>query len=978
MLSAIQSQMHVSCPALLAGVVFLLSGCNNDNPLNPSENGEDIYVGTTKELILGPETTGFNSNSFTLALEAPDGEIIKRDGVHVRRNLSSILSLSTGLADGEYRLLYFEYPIEDNPQLADLADKFSTTQFGLGSRIEVKNGTVKVLDSFDEDMGFPGKGTADEPYEISSYHSLIKLAQIVNSEENNSLITKDTHFRQTGKIDMYQASLETDRRYGWNPIGANSALPFRGHYHGAAITTLIIDRPNSAAVGLFGHVHNGAFYDVKMSNSSVNGNFATGGIVGASLMSSDDRGILTLINCEVTGSEISGSDQSVSTGALLGAADMHTRVVFQNCNSYDNTVKSTYNAGGLAGGGGLYSSIAFNSCRNSSSVTSDFSGAGGLIGSCDTIQAGASSNSGRISGGKLYNPTDKQNSGIGAGGLVGGVGTATLMSCSNSGSVEGYAGVGGLVGSARVKGSDTEAYMFNNVMLRYCKNEGDVSGKDCLGGLTGEAQTGTYAVINKGNVSGNRYVGGISGNTSIAVIHNAINTGKVTGSDYVAGIVGKTTFGSLAVNQNYGVLTGTGTHLGGITALAGNNTIIHYCSNFGDIDYTGNGPVGGIVGEIGDPRKWTAMNITECVIGGMECVMGVLGPVMAISGHAIEAFSETLEIVLHITETLTDAGLIYTDAALWCMGTAEMIEESFITKISAELSQEVDGINNNIKNEMKQARRNFSFSLADFDHSPLETTYSYKIDDILDFYESEGGDHKFNEKINLAREEREEQLEKSHQTDEIIHHVVAGVCVAVGTVAVIGGAVASGGAAVPFIVAGSVASLAGGLNAITKSCLEFEENAVIVSQCVNAGRFKNAGSGAAGGLVGKMQDNSILRDCLNTGNGAGRGYPFIGSTGHNVIQQHLLSLASYSTWNQFSSSGGSSRVVWNPKASSTLVKDQWNYYRVKIMTDKSEVNNAVSYSDLDSNWKINCDGALWTIPSGNDKFPVPAKSEMTE
>ncbi|MDE6027704.1 MAG: hypothetical protein K2G23_06505, partial [Muribaculaceae bacterium] len=201
--------------ALLSSILLLLTGCHDDSPTpGTPDEAIDRYLGPTSEMTLGPETSGFNSASFTLAIEAPDGSTITRQGSHLRQGYKSHLKLTTGLADGIYRLLYFEYPIEDNPRLADLADTFKTTQYGLGSRIEVKNGIITILDSFDEEIGLPGKGTAEEPYEISSYNSLMKLAHIVNSEETNELITKNTHFRQTGKIDLYQASREADRRYG--------------------------------------------------------------------------------------------------------------------------------------------------------------------------------------------------------------------------------------------------------------------------------------------------------------------------------------------------------------------------------------------------------------------------------------------------------------------------------------------------------------------------------------------------------------------------------------------------------------------------------------------------------------------------------------------------------------------------------------------------------------------------------------------
>lgn len=971
-------------PLLLTALLPLAYSCDREDIPSPDPDAAaDGFYGDADEMTLGPEAEGFPSPTFTLAIEAPDGSIITREGSHSRSGSMSRLSLTSGLADGTYRLLYFEYPIQYNPELADLADQFPTTQFGLGSRIEISDGNITVIDHFSEELGLPGSGTADEPYEISSYNSLIKLAQIINSEEKNGLITQDTHFRQTGKIDLYQASREIDRRYGWLPIGANSALPFRGHYHGAPITTMVIDRPNSPAVGLFGYVHNAVFDNISLGNSAVSGNFATAGIVGATLASGKDRGLVAMTDCKVEGCELMGSDQSVASGALIGAVDTHSRAYLQNCSSSTNTVSASYASGGLVGASGLYSSVAFSSCTNTSDVTSDYSGAGGLIGSCDTVQVAASSNAGRIRGAIRYSAGDTKNSGIGAGGLVGGSGTATVTSCSNTGAVSGYAGVGGLIGSGRVKGSATEAYMYENIMFRYCWNDAEISGTQCVGGIVGEAQAGTYAVYNKGNVSGTDYVAGIAGCTSIAVTHNAINLGTVTGNEYVAGIVGKTQFGSIALDHNYGQVNGTGSHLGGIVALAGNNTMINYCGNFGDLSSTSGKAVGGIVGEIGDPRQWTGMNYAECVIGSMEMFMGVLGPFMAMAGHSLEAVSHVLEIFLHVSEVGTDAGLLVCDSILWCMGLDEMIEEASLSEMSTELSVEVNDINREIKTTMAALRGGVAVALKDFDRNALTSGYNAGIESNLGFYEGEDGDMKFNEMINLLREEREEALEKAHETDEIIHQSIAGACILVGAVAAVGGAVVSGGAAVPFILAGAAASLAGGMNAITKTASEFEENVVIISQCLNAGKIDSPDGGGLGGLVGRLQDNGIMRDCLNTGEGPGHGGPYVGHFGNGSMIYRCLSLGSHGSWGDYGATTpgyyAESCGVWDPDSDSGAADFSWSMSHVYVMRSLAEVADPATYRKIDKNWSIGSGDSLWQMGSGSgNSFPVPYWSEMTK
>ena len=182
--------------------------------------------------------------------------------------------------------------------------------------------------------------------------------------------------------------------------------------------------------------------------------------------------------------------------------------------------------GGIIGGAARYSRTVINDCENSSTITSEYSGAGGMIGAADTLYVTSCRNKADIAGAIQYNSSDNGNSGIGVGGIVGGSGISFLTACRNEGTVSGAGGVGGIIGSTRVKGdaSKGDAYLFNNTFLRWCANNGNVSGTNSVGGMCGEAQFGCYGAINKGNISGNDYVAGIVGNTSVAVAHNAINT----------------------------------------------------------------------------------------------------------------------------------------------------------------------------------------------------------------------------------------------------------------------------------------------------------------------------------------------------------------------------------------------------------------------------------------------------------------------
>ena len=125
-----------------------------------------------------------------------------------------------------------------------------------------------------------------------------------------------------------------------------------------------------------------------------------------------------------------------------------------------------------------------------------------------------------------------------------------------------------------------------------------------------------------------------------------------------------------------------------------------------------------------------------------------------------------------------------------------------------------------------------------------------------------------------------EAAEKVHKGSEILHqsHRCGMPCGRHS--GAIGASVATGGVATAFIATGVITGIVGGVNAIEKSRMEFESNAVVISQCVNSGDIE--GNDNSGFLVGSLQDNSIVRDCLNVGNGTGKEHAFVGHYGRWV------------------------------------------------------------------------------------------------
>ncbi len=966
-------------------LVPVLAACSDDDEALPvsSPDENDEFIGEAKSFSLGAEASGLTSNDITLKILAPDGNIISRQGLHSRKGDASNFTLGSGLKDGTYRLLYAEYPIGDNPALANLADKYETAQYGLGCRIAVKGNTIMVCDGFDDGIGLTGSGTKDDPYIISSYAHLIKLMKYVNSYDTNKNITPETYFKQTNAIDMEQASFECDMRYGWLPIGADTNTPFRGVYQGDELAWLWVDRPNSSGVGLFGYVFNAVIDGVCMSHADIKGNFAVGALAGAAISGGDDHGKSSFINCTVTQSTVAGSPQSVSVGGLVGSVDMYSSVLVQKSSSDDCKVSGSYNVGGLIGGCGIYSLLSVGDCTNSSTVTGECSGIGGMVGVADTLNIVGCKNTGKITGATAYSASDINNSYIGTGGLCGGSGMSWLSACVNSGEIKGAVGVGGLIGTTRIKGGNGEAYMYNNTLLRWCSNSGNVSGQVCTGGLCGEAQFGSYGVVNKGTVSGGDYTAGIVGNTSIAVAHNAVNIGNVTGGSYCAGIVGKTTWGSIAIDHNYGNVTGRGSHTAGIMGLAGNNTIVHYCGNFGTVAGSGSGTAAGIVAEIGDPRVWTAMNITECVVGSLELVMAVAGPVIAIAEHAVEGVAKGVAIALKVSEITFDSILTATDTGLAGYGLYELLEPEEEEELHNSLHEMTTEVSDEIKREIEATRIGFTnINAGDFNNACLSVDYNNSISSTLSYYETDGNDEIFNENINKRREERMEELEKAHESVEILHEVIAGVSILLSAVGIVGSVVASGGAAVPFVLAGCVASITGGVNAITKSVMDFEENAVVISQCVNAGSV--TGSKSAG-IVGVLQDNSIVTDCLNS---AALSEPLVYDTKSKTRVEYCMVLND--TKGKFNTGDCKDIVYYSP--SSSFNDDVASDYSTsgRMPMSAAEIRKTSSYhrsgsiptmSGVDCVWSINWDigneNNKWIMSSGSGNvFPVPAYSEM--
>lgn len=939
---------------------FFFSSCREEKDIPeiifPGQT-DDEFTGPYYQFLLSQETEGLDFHNIRLLIQSEDGKEFERYATHERDGVLSKFQLSSGLKEGVYRLLAIT-----NIESTDSDDEW---EFGLGSRISVAKNGITVIDHFDPTIGLTGHGSKEDPFIVSSPTHLFNLMMTVNDYDTNSLITKDTYFSQVRNLDMKTVSRNCDLEYGWISIGADVNTPFRGVYlgNGHSITNLMIKRPNSAGIGLFGYVIDAAIDGITMQNCTVAGQYAVGTIAGALITSGGkNRGQATFSNCKVMDCKLECPTTAAAIGGILGATDMHARSLISDCTVENSTLSGGMNVGGITGGAGMYSSLLVTNAENRNTpIMALYSGAGGIVGTADTLQVVASRNYSDIEGGRY---AGKDYPGIGTGGIAGGAGFSWFTACENSGKVKGYEGVGGIIGSTRVKGSETESFVYNQAFLRHCSNTSDIVGMRMVGGLIGEAQAGAEGSFNKGAVSGDdSYIGGICGNSSVGVIHNTVNSGEVKGKAYVGGIIGKTTWGSIANNQNLGVVHSSGAPAGGILALGGNNTMIHYCSNFGAVKADSKGKAGGIVGELGDPRKWTAINVVECVVGSLEIVMAFAGPVLAIVEESVE-MAEALEIVIQLVEKGADLALVSTDWCLFSYGLSEIISPEAEEELSESMKAASQEVYADIDMQLAALRDGIRGDTPQFTGTDW-TPYINNMKQLADACADEKVNEQFNEAINEARAERAEKLEKIAHAHEIAHTVIAGVAVVASTVALIGGTIASGGTATAFLVVGSTAAIVGGVNALVKTCSEFENNAVVISQCVNAAEVTAPSGSDVSSIAGKICDGVLIEDCLSTADTSEGQYEFfIGSDGkHNEIR-HCVSAVN----RKFCSFAN----YFDACLVSVNTDDDKYWYTNMGVTYISPARLSLSASYESLGFEIG-EGKTWNLPL-KSAFAVPGKS----
>ena len=235
---------------IIATISIFLIACDDDFFHAKQEFPHDEFIGDFKILELKEETENLHINDTVMCyMLAPDDSQISRKCHVSKTNGKTIVNFEQGLADGIYRLLYFEYKIESN-------DSTITMQYGLGCRIEIFKQQVSLLDSFDKTLQMTGSGTEDDPYIVTCgphlYNLTLGVKDFYEYDKFNG-----AYFKQVADISLHDASYYCKHENGWTPIG-DVAYPFIGTYDGGGhkISNIYSHHDELCGVGLFGHITN--------------------------------------------------------------------------------------------------------------------------------------------------------------------------------------------------------------------------------------------------------------------------------------------------------------------------------------------------------------------------------------------------------------------------------------------------------------------------------------------------------------------------------------------------------------------------------------------------------------------------------------------------------------------------------------------------------------------------------------------------
>lgn len=841
-----------------------------------------------------------------------DGLEFDIKGRVVRLRGKSQLRLNTELPLGQMRILYIRYRGE-----MDSADT-PLRSFGLGYLLTVKEKEVILEGEYDDEAGLVGEGTEENPYLINCDGDLLTLQGLINNEGGSY---KGKYFRQTCNIDMRYVCNYMNVDYGWLPIGYVNNEPFRGYYNGAGyeIHNLRIDRKDALNGGLFGCLYGAKVDSVTLVDAHVCVQAVAGGIAGSVISSgSDNQPGGEIVSSQVSYCKVRGSriESDVVCGGLVGMVDVYSRLIVNDCNvESDNAILSGYGAGGAIGVGVFKSYVVLQNLRNDAAISTVMGAAGGLIGTSDTLMVLDCNNTARISV-----EADNEER-FGAGGIAGGTGCGQFVNCINMGVVSGDRGVGGILGSALVdKGDGTEENpgLYNSALFMTCVNKADIQARSYGGGICGEAQTTALSCGNIGNVNVSEgYAAGIVGNSPATALLDCLNVGSIYAGRMSGGMNGLAIFGTAAFCNNYGSVSSRDGYTGGIMGLGGGGAIIHYCGNYGNISATGNsGPVGGIVGELGKVREWSASDICSVIMGSVGIITSAAS---LVTNSTFTARDRKIGEVGNLTDLIDKIELNkkvriadFTFGALdIAQGAVNTVLAGFDIAARLEPSspwveverlrqqEAIEKRSGSIRDYLESVRMASGITFSSWNGINTKKT----VDRQTSYFESErfavvdnvSRLEKFNTEVDLRRANLQEVAESDKARRDQVFDILNAVISALSLIVFVASIPFSGGATagVALGVVGSCLGMISGASTIGKSVMNYQVNATEVSQCYNYGSV--SGGEICGGIVGHLNDYGHVYDCYNAGQVLQSTYQtglISGNVGNQVVHVNTLDITS--------------------------------------------------------------------------------------
>ena len=326
-----------------------------------------------------------------------------------------------------------------------------------------------------------GKGTVDEPYQISNRAELYWFAGLVNGtlvdvEKNASayaILTTDITVNK-GVLDANKNLVSKSDLTEWEPIGTRWS-PYTGTFDGQGYTIsgLYFNNPHSSYVGLFGCIGaNGKISNVGVLDSYFQFSALGGGVCGVNYG--------TVRDCKNT-----GSVRGFST--IGGVCGLNEKGGIIENSFNEGTVSGTGDNAQQVGGVSGYNNGTIKSCYNTASVSGQES-VGGVCGFNSVGTTINCFNEGTVSGQNFV------------GGVCGNGCGVTTTNCFNEGTVSGQSHVGGVCGyDYYYDGTLTNCYYLSDTAT------GGINGKDVSGKAEGKSieqfKSGEVAWLLNGSTS---------------------------------------------------------------------------------------------------------------------------------------------------------------------------------------------------------------------------------------------------------------------------------------------------------------------------------------------------------------------------------------------------------------------------------------------------------------------------------------------